>query len=343
MHRFALGILASLLIVACGGTSAPSASPSPGGKPEKASITMAIGGQFQIIYMPATLAQSLGYYKDEGLTVDIQSLKGGADALKALTGGSVDVVTGFYEHTIRTQTEGKKIEMITVFDAYPGLVFLVGKKHVDQVKTIKDLQGKPVGITSAGSSTEEMVRYLAKQAGMDPLAVPTVGVGSGSSAIAALTSDQIWALVTVEPAASTIEKANNGKAIYDTRTAEGTKQVFGGSWPAGGYYLMRDFVKANPNTAQALARAGVRTLKWMKSHSAEEIAAKLPKEFYGEDKDFFIQVLKANLGMFSPDGLMPADGPDNVFKTLKVADTKTDWSTVDLKLTYDNTFVKNVK
>jgi NitT/TauT family transport system substrate-binding protein len=106
---------------------------------------------------------------------------------------------------------------------------------------------------------------------------------------------------------------------------------------------MRDFVKANPNTAQALARAGVRTLKWMKSHSAEEIAAKLPKEFYGEDKDFFIQVLKANLGMFSPDGLMPADGPDNVFKTLKVADTKTDWSTVDLKLTYDTTFVKNVK
>lgn len=343
MQRFAVGILALLLIVACGGTSAPSASPSGGGKPEKASLTMAIGGQYQIIYMPATLAQSLGYYKDEGLTVEIQSVKGGADALKALTGGSVDVVTGFYEHCIRTQTEGKKIEMVTVFDAYPGLVLLVGKRHVDQVKTIKDLQGKPVGITSAGSSTEEMVRYLSKQAGMDPLAVPTVPVGSGSSAIAALTSDQIWALVTVEPAASTIEKASTGKAIYDTRTAEGTKQVFGGSWPAGGFYLMRDFVKANPNTVQALARVGVKTLKWMKSHSAEEITAKLPKDFYGEDKDFFIQVLKANLGMFSPDGLMPADGPDNVFKTLKVADTKTDWSSVDLKLTYDNSFVQKAK
>jgi NitT/TauT family transport system substrate-binding protein len=178
---------------------------------------------------------------------------------------------------------------------------------------------------------------------MDPMAVPTVGVGSGSTAVAALTTDKIWALVTVEPTASTIEKAGQGKAIYDTRTAEGTKQVFGGSWPAGGYYLMREFVKANPNTVQALARAGVRTLKWIKSHSAEEITAKLPKDFYGEDKDFFISVLKANLGMLSPDGLMPADGPDNVLKTLKVADTKTDWSSVDLKLTYDNSFVQKAK
>jgi NitT/TauT family transport system substrate-binding protein len=339
----ALLALALLVAVACGSSPAPT-GPAAAGPPEKTSIKFGVGGQAQIIYMPLTLADQLGYFKAEGITVEINDLKGGADALKALVGGSVDVVTGFYEHCIRTQVQGKSIEMFTLFDLYPGLVLFVNKKHMD-AKTIKDIANLNIGVTSLGSSTDEMVRYLFKQNGLDPKTAKAVAVGSGSAAITALKSDTVQALVTVEPAASKLEQSGDGKAIYDTRTAAGTKDVFGGPWPAGGFYATTDFVKQNPRTAQALARAGVKALKYMKFHTAAEIAAQLPAQLFYPDgnKDFFVKVLDANLGMFSGDGKMPSDGPDNILKTLKVADPSTDWSTVDLKKTFDNSFAANVK
>lgn len=339
MKKLALGALALLLVAACGGTSS-SQPAAASAAPEKTSIKMGIGGQAQIIYLPATLADQLGYYKDQGISVEIDDLKGGADALKALLGGSVDMVTGFYEHTIRTQTQGKFIEMVTLFDLYPGLVMMVGKQHADQVHSIKDLVQHPVGVTSPGSSTDEMVKYLLKKNGLATDAIPVVGIGSGSTAIAAITSGQVWAGVTVEPAASQMEKAGTARALYDTRTPQGTRDVFGGPWPAGGFYVQTDFVKQNPRTVQAMVRVGVRTLKYIKTHTAAEIADHLPSSFYGGDKAAFVETLKANLQMFSDTGLMPSDGPNTVFDTVKTADPKTDWSVVDLKKTYDNSFVQ---
>jgi NitT/TauT family transport system substrate-binding protein len=337
MRTLALVAVALVLTLACGGSSSPS-QPS---KPEKSSLKVGVGGQTQITNLPLTLADELGYFKDDGITVEIDDLKGGSDALEAMLGGSVDMVTGFYEHTIRTQTQGKFIEMVTVFDVYPGLVLMVGKQHQDQVKSIKDLAGHPVGVTSSGSSADEMVKYLLKKNNLAADAVPVVEIGSGSTAIAAIGSGQVWAGVTVEPAASQLEKAGIAKALYDTRTQQGTKQVFGGTWPAGGFYVANDFVKQNPRTVQAMVRAGVKTLKYMRGHSPADIANHLPSSFFANgDKAAFVETLKTNMAMFSDSGLMPSDGPKNVLETLKVADPKTDWSTVALNKTYDNSFVQ---
>ncbi len=339
MKLRALSALVFLLAVACGGTASPQPAGTTG-PPEKTSLKMGVGGQSQIIYLPATLADQLGYYRDEGISVEIDDLKGGSDALQAMLGGSVDIVTGFYEHTIRTQAQGKAIEMVTLFDLYPGLVMMVGRQHTDQVHRIKDLVGHPVGVTSPGSSTDEMVKYLLKKGDLARDSIPVVAIGSGSTAIAAITTGQVWAGVTVEPAASQMEKAGTATAIYDTRTAQGTREVFGGTWPAGGFYLTTAFAKQNPRTVQAMVRAGVRALRYIKTHSAQEVADHLPPAFYGGDKAAFVATLQGSLGMFSDSGLMPSDGPGIVLDTVKTADPRTDWSTVELKRTYDNGYVQ---
>lgn len=350
MRRLIYLFVVPLLVAGCSGaTTTPASAPvaptaGTGGALEKTTLKIGVGGQGQIIYMPLTLADQLGYFKQEGLTVEIQDLKGGADALTAMIGGSTDATMGFYEHTIRTQTQGKLIQMIATCDLYPGLVMFAGKSHAD-VKSIKDMANLKIGITSAGSSTEEMVKYLFKKNGLDPAAAQTVAVGSGGPAVTALKNGVIDALVTVEPAASTIEKGGDGTVVYDTRTEQGTKEVFGGSWPAGGFYVPTDFVQQNPRTAQALARVAVNTLKYIQQHSAEDIAAKLPSQLFYPDGDqaSFAAVLSANLKMFSPDGKMPSDGPNNVLETLKAADPQTDWSKVDLSRTFTNTLVEAVK
>ncbi len=144
---------------------------------DKTAIEMAVGGQTQFIYLPLTVASQLGFFKDEGLTVNISDLRGGSEALAALMGGSVDIVTGFYEHTIRARAQGKRLVMVALFDRYPGLVLMVGKRHINDVHTIKDLVAKPVAVTAAGSSTDQLVKYLLRKDGLDPQAIPVVSAG----------------------------------------------------------------------------------------------------------------------------------------------------------------------
>jgi NitT/TauT family transport system substrate-binding protein len=292
--------------------------------------------------LPLTLAHQLGHFKDEGLTVQISDLRGGSEALAALMGGSVDMVTGFYEHTIRARSQGKHLVMVALFDRYPGLVLMVGKRHLNEVHSIHDLIGKPVGVTAPGSSTDQLLKYILRKNNFDPQAIPVV-TGGTTTMLAALQQDHVWAGVTVDPLASRLERDGIAKALYDTRTETGTVDIFGGLWPAGGFYTSAEFIQEHRDVVQAMVNAGVRTLRYLKEHSAEEIAAAMPESFWGGDKEHYIASLRANLSMYSPDGLMPSDGPSNVLKTLSLVDDKVAAAKIDLEQTYDNSFVRAVR
>jgi len=303
---------------------------------------MAVGGQTQFIYLPLTLADRLGYFKDEGIQVEISDLRGGSEALAALMGGSVDMVTGFYEHTIRARAQGKHLVMVTLFDRYPGLVLMVGKQHLHEVHSIKDLVGKPVGVTAPGSSTDQLVKYILRQNGLDPQSIPVV-TGGTATMLAAFQQDRVWAGVTVDPLASKLERDGIARPLYDTRTEKGTVDIFGGPWPAGGFYTSAEFIQQRRDVVQSMVRAGVRVLRYLQEHSAEEIAAAMPETFWAGDRDQYIASLRGNLSMYSPDGLMPPEGPPNVLKTLSLVDERIPAAKVDLTQTYDNSFVQSVR
>lgn len=308
---------------------------------DKTTIQMAVGGQTQFIYLPLTLADRLGYFKDEGLSVNISDLRGGSEALAAMMGGSVDMVTGFYEHTIRARAQGKRLVMVAVFDRYPGLVLMVGKQHAGQVHGIRDLVGKPVGVTAPGSSTDQLVKYILRQNNLNPQSIPVV-TGGISTMLAALEQDRVWAGVTVDPLASRLDRDGIARVLYDTRTEKGTLDIFGGPWPAGGFYTTAEFIQQHPRTVQSIVDAGVRALRYLKEHSAEEVAAAMPESFWGGDRDQYIQSLRADIGMYTPDGVMPPGGPPNVLKTLSLVDEKIAVMSLDLQETYDNTYALNV-
>jgi NitT/TauT family transport system substrate-binding protein len=305
-------------------------------------IRVAVGGQTQFIYLPLTLADQLGYFKDEGISVQISDLRGGSEALAALIGGSVDMVAGFYEHTIRARALGKHLIMVTLFDRYPGMVLMVGKQHLNEVRSIRDLVGKPVGVTAPGSSTDQLVKYILRQNDLNPQSIPVVTAGI-STLLAALEQDRVWAGVAVDPLASKLERDGIAKVLYDTRTEEGTLDIFGGPWPAGGFYTTAEFVGQHRPAVQSMVNAGVRALRYLREHSAEEVAAMMPESFWAGERDQYIASLRANLSMYSPDGLMPLDGPPNVLKTLSLVDEKIAGANIDMKETYDNTFVENTR
>jgi NitT/TauT family transport system substrate-binding protein len=305
-------------------------------------ITIMVGGYEKQIYLPAKLAESLGYFKDEGLDVEILNESAGVDAENQLLAGAVQGVVGFYDHCVDLQAKGKFVESIVQFSQAPGEVELVSTKH-PEIKSPADFKGKSLGVTGLGSSTNFLTLYMASKAGLQPGDVVTVPVGAGATFIAAMQQDQIQAGMTTEPTISRMLKTNEAKVLVDMRTVEATRQALGGTYPAASFYLETSWVEAHKEESQKLANAFVKTLKFINTHSAAEIADKMPKDFYVGDKDGYVKALDEGKGMFTPDGVMPEDGPKTVLAVLSEFSKNVKGKQIDLSKTYTTEFVKNVK
>ncbi len=321
--------------------SAVAGAPVAVAKPEKGKITVAVGGAEQFIYAPITLAKQLGYFKDMGLDVEIASFSGGAKAAEALIGGSADMVVGFYDHTIQTQPKGEKLQLVCLYDNFPGVVLEVNSKSADKIKTAADLKGQIVGITSAGSSTQFLLNYYLTKNGIQPDQVSIVAIGTGSTSIAAMQQGKVVAGMMVDPAATKVETTGDAKPLWDTRTEKDTVSQIGGPYPAGGVYSTADFITKNPNTTQVIVTGSLMALKYIQTHTPEEIASKMPQEYIGGDLQNYLDALKKDLPLFSTTGAMPADGPQSVYNVLKLSDPVVKGAaSVDLAATYTNKFVE---
>jgi NitT/TauT family transport system substrate-binding protein len=168
-----------------------------------------------------------------------------------------------------------------------------------------------------------------------------VQAGAGSTFLAALQNGGIDAGMTTDPTIATAVDKGLGKVLIDMRTEEGTKAALGGLYPAASLYMTCDYVKENPKTVQKLADAFVKTMKWISTHDAAEIAAKMPKDYAGGDAKLYEQSIKDSSPMFTTDGRMPDGGPETVLDVLGTfSDTvKAKKDDIDLSKTYTTKFV----
>ena len=310
-------------------------------KPEKPKLVLAVGGGQGLIYLPFALTARLGYFKEAGLDADIENLAGGAQALRALIGGSADAVSGFYDHTIQMQAQGKSIKAFAMQQRYPGLVLIVSRNARDKgVKTLADLKGKKIGVTALGSSSHFFVNFLLTGAGVSTDEFSTIGVGLGSTAIAAFRSNQIDALSALEPSVTTLQASGDiGLILADTRTTKGTFEVFGGPYPSACLYAREEFIRQYPHTVQALTTAMVRTLTWIKTHKAEEITALMPEDYYQGNRELYTQAVRNMTDSYSQDGMISAPDTKNVMKVLSF-DPAVKRAAINLSETYDMRFVE---
>jgi sulfonate transport system substrate-binding protein len=305
-------------------------------------ITLMVGGYEKIIYLPAKLAERLGYFKAEGLDVELLNEGAGVDAENEMLAGAVQGVVGFYDHCVDLQTKGKAIESVVQLSHAPGEVELVSSKY-PQVKAMADLRGKNLGVTGLGSSTNFLTQYLMVKAGVPLGQFTSLPVGAGTTFIAAMQQDKIQAGMTTEPTISRLLKTNQARVFVDMRTAEKTKEALGGTYPAASLYMPTAWVDSHKPAVQKLANAFVRTLHYIATHSAAEIADKMPADFYVGDKEGYIKALAGSKGMFTADGVMPAGGPETVFHVLSGFSPSMKGKQVDLSKTYTTEFVDKAK
>ena len=301
-------------------------------------ITIMVGGITKLIYLPAKLTEQLGYFKDEGLDVELLSQPAGVDAENELLAGAVQAVVGFYDHTIDLQTKGKDVKAIVVFGQVPGEVEMVSTKSAETIKSMADVKGKTLGVTGLGSSTSFLTQYLAGQHGISASQYTMLPVGADASFIAAIKQARIDAGMTTEPTVSKLLATGDAKVLVDMRSVEGTKEALGGTYPASSLYVQSAWADSHKEDAAKLAHAFVRTMQFIHTHSADEIAAKMPAD-YQKDKALYVSALKASLPMYTADGKMPADGPTTVLKVLSGFNPAIKGKHVDLSKTYTNEFV----
>ncbi len=308
--------------------------------PEKKKITIAVGGKNLFYYLPLSVAERKGYFKEEGLEVEIPDFAGGAKALQALVGGSADMVSGAYEHTINMAAKKQPIKAVVLQAKYSSIVLLLPKDKAARYKGPADLKGLKVGVTAPGSSTNMFVNNILAKGGLKPTDIAVVGVGAGSGAVAAMEKGEIDAMSNLDPVITQLEATGKYVAVADSRTEKGMNEIYGGDYHASVIYITEEFIKKNPNTVQAVVNAMVRANRWIAKATPQEIVDLMPDAYKAGNPSLYKAGLLKNMIGYSEDGQMSMKAAQNVYKVLKQFEPSViaAGNAIKLENTFDNSF-----
>ncbi|SDP09146.1 NitT/TauT family transport system substrate-binding protein [Arthrobacter sp. ok909] len=327
----------ALSLAACGGNSGSGNAAAGGSTASSAdtpTVKLMVGGIDKQIYLPYQLAEQLGYYKKYGVNVELSTeQQGGVGAEDAMASGQVDMTGAWYIHTVDFQSKGKNVINLVQLSGAPGERLMCATNS--GIHSAADLKGKTVGVTDLGSGTDELTQFIASKAGLSKNDYHTIAVGAGATAIAAIQRGSADCVMTTQPTVGALESKNLAYTAVDLATADGAKAALGGEAPAAGLLAQADWVKTHEDAAQKVVNALVATMQWINSHSAAEIADKLPASYVQNNtisKDQYVSALNQDKGQFLPDGIMPAGGPKVIFEMEKTIGVDTS------KVTISNTF-----
>ena len=337
VHFRAIVLALTVFITFIGSSSVASAQSQV--KPELNKVTIAVGGKPGLYYLPLTLAEQLGYFKDEGLNVEIIDFAGGTKALQAVVGGSADVASGAFENAINLQARNQKYRAFVLQARVPQIVLAIATSKADNYKSPKDLKGLKIGVSAPGSSTSMLLNYVLAQNGLKPTDVSTIGVGVSSGALSALRMGTIDAISNIDPVISMLQEKGEIKIIADTRTVKDTQAIFGGLMPAASLYASQEFIDKNPKTVQALTNAMVRTLKWLKKAGPSEIIKTVPEAYLLGDRSLYLAAYTNSKEAFSLDGLFSASAVQVALKAVSSFNQDVHADKINLSDTYTNDFV----
>jgi NitT/TauT family transport system substrate-binding protein len=330
------GVLALGAATACsssknGGSGGPAAASVP-------TVSIMVGGIDKQIYLPYELAQQLGYYAKYGVNVQLSTESdGGVGAEDAMASGQVNMAGAWYNHTIDFQVKGKSVVDLVQLSGAPGERVMCATNS--GVHSAADFKGKTVGVTDLGSGTDSLTKFLAAKANLKTSDFHRIAVGAGSTAIAALKSGSAACVMTTQPTVTAIEQKGIGYSAIDLATTTGAQSSLGGAWPAASVLANASWANSNKATVQKVVDALVATMHWINTHTAADIADKLPQSYVSNSlvtKADYVAALTQDKGQFLPDGIMPAGGPKTVLAMEELIGSAT--SSVNLGTTFTNEY-----
>jgi NitT/TauT family transport system substrate-binding protein len=233
------------------------------------------------------LAIGLGAFAQEGIEVIPVKVEDVAahdylDA-EALNKGQLDASVWWFHHVLFGAGNDAPTQAVVLLGDTPGMMVMVANRARDSIKSAADFRGKKVAEGAGYSAKSYLTRYLATRAGLAPGSYTPVAVESGGrkeAVLKGLREGQVDVMTFNEPMASTILATGMVTPLYDLTTKEGTRKALGDLFPTQCLFMTPGYIKANPETAQRLVNAFVRAMRYANTHSAEQIAAKLPAGYF---------------------------------------------------------------
>lgn len=303
------------------------------------------GTGFQTWSLPITLAGELGYYKEEGLDVEVENLGSAVKTMQALIGGSVDVAGIMYVQTIQIAAEAQQIRSFFVMTDLETKVLVVSPSAANRIHHIEDLKGAVIGTPSPGSSTHVWLNYIMSKHGLRPQDFSAIGIGVAAPAIAAVESGRVdAAAVGGGDHFYLLSRHRDLRILADVSTPEGMRETYGADTFAAGCVAAKpDWLTKNPDAARRLTRALQRTLHWIATHKAEEIREKLPEGFRSQFKAIDLDIIRWSLATYTKDGAMPRGAPQVVRRFLDATVENVRKANIDLAATWTNDFLPEAK
>jgi NitT/TauT family transport system substrate-binding protein len=226
--------------------------------------------------VPYEVARAGGHFKNHGLDVEIVYTRGGSAAMQALVGGAVDYAATALDVAIQAYANvGADIRRFAVTGRLPLFAVATAPKTANTIQTLKDLEGKTVGVSALGNADHALTLYLLKQVNADASKVQFATMGV--NLLEALRQGQIDAGLVQEPALTLLKKSG-ARVLMNGMDLEDAKQYLGGSFEFMGVAVRAKEIAQRKPEMIALSRALSDALKAVQTLSGDEIVAAFPKE-----------------------------------------------------------------
>jgi len=313
------------------------------GKPEKSRVILAVGGRTQLQYLPLTIADRLGFFSAEGLDIEVLDLATGVRSQQAVLEGAADVACGGFEGLISHHASRNQLQAFCLLARAPQVAFGVSTRAMPAYRRVSDLKGRKIGIMSTGSAAELVTALVLARAGLTLQDVQLVETGGVGVALQAVRAGQVDAMVHMEPVMTMLEQKGDVGIISDTRSLQGSQEVFGGIMPATCLFAPSNYLRGHPNTAQAMVNATVHALKWLQTAGPSDLIKALPETHLFGDRALYLAAFGKLRESISLDGIMPEDGVKTALRALRRRDANFKPEKIDAERLYTNEFARKAK
>jgi NitT/TauT family transport system substrate-binding protein len=339
--------LAALLVAAGCGTPAKSPeakgpavqdkAPAQGTDVQRTAVRIAPGPKGGVLWLPEMVAEGLGTFREQGIDLTVLPTTGGNEAAKALMSGDAEFALLAFDHALKNRVQGSDLVVVGFLTKNPGLIMIVQNDLKGQVKSVKDLKGKKVGVSSLGGGTHMAVLSLMKQAGMEEKEIEFVAAKDKLKEM--WESKQIAAAMHVDPQITELVGANKAWILYDLRKTKDTTALYGTEYPLGTLVTRQEILQKNPEMVQRVVNAILSANAYIRSHTPEEVADKVPSE-YKTDPALYETMVAQNMEGLSLTGTVSKESMNTVLQELRQKKVIPADAAIDLSSAVNLSFVE---
>ena len=266
-------------------------------------VVVALGARHSLYHLPVLLAERLGFFRQQGLQVQLVAHESGQAALQSVLKGQADVLAGAFEHVFELQRQGQFFQAFVQMANTPMLSLGFSTVRVAP-RSWQDMKSARIGVSALDCATHWMAGLWLLRNGLQMQDVQFVEVGTSASALGALWEGQIDALCNPDPVMHWLEQRGEVRVIAEARTHSGVHQLAAGPLPGGCLMAREEFLGRQPQVAQLLADAVLHALRWLQTAGPTDLFKTVPVAPWITDRSVYLGAMEKLREAFPRDALI---------------------------------------